>query len=160
MSRLATACRRLLPVAGLAALAACAEAPRASTNRVFFVDTQGGARQCTVPKDVTLAADRLTEVAMTVGNDGGWCGVSIARDGQPYAAGGVTARPQHGRVHVRTVGDVTRVDFFPDTGFAGTDSFIVAMVPGGHRMKVNVTVQPGATPAAATPPARAATPRT
>jgi hypothetical protein len=146
-----------LAVLGVLLLGACAqEQPRTSANRVFFVDTQGGAQVCTVPKDVALAADRVTEVSMTVGNDGGWCGISVAQGGKPYAAGGVTARPQHGRVHVRNVGDVSRVDYYPDGGFAGTDSFIVAMIPGGHRMRVAVTVQPGpastvAAPAAATP---------
>jgi hypothetical protein len=147
---------------GLAALAvatlgACTTPPPArSTARVFFVDTQGGARACTVPTSLALAADRVTDAQMTVGNDGGWCGVTVSQPGpRPYAAGLVSTRPQHGRVHVRTVGDVTRVDFYPDAGFVGTDSFTVTLLPGSHRLRVAVTVQPG--PAAAAPASAPAT---
>lgn len=154
MSRIATA-----GAAGLLLLlGACAEEARpvASTNRIFYVDTQGRAAGCTVPRSVSLNRESVTEAAMTLANDGGWCGISLAQDGKPYAAGGVSARPEHGRVHVRNVGDATRVDYFPDRGFTGTDSFIVALVPGGHRMKVNVTVQPGPNSTAAAAPPTAA----
>ena len=149
--------------AGLALLllGACEQARPVSGTRIFYVDTQGGAKVCTVPRDVSLAADRVTEVAMTVGNDGGWCGISLSRGGRPYAAGGVVDRAAHGRVEVRNVGDLTRVDFFPDRGFSGQDSFTVSLLPGGYRMKVNVTVQPGpasAAPAAETPPPAATPP--
>jgi hypothetical protein len=139
----------------LLVLGACAEQPRpqASGNRVFWVDTQGAARSCTVPASVGLNAQAVTEVAMTVVNDGGWCGVGVAQGGRPYQTFTVIARPEHGRVHVRNVGDATRVDYYPDRGFSGQDSFNVAMYPGGARMKVNVTVQPGTATTAVTPAA-------
>ncbi|MBX9701696.1 MAG: hypothetical protein K2X74_19840, partial [Acetobacteraceae bacterium] len=100
----------------LAALGACAEqaAPTASTRRVYFVDTQGQARTCTVPRDVRLTAGQETQAAMTLVNDGGWCGISVSQSGpRPYDASMLVQRPQHGRVHVRKVGDVTRVDYIP-----------------------------------------------
>ena len=137
----------------LLALGACEQARPYTGTRVFYADLQGGAKVCTVPRDVGLAADRVTEVAMTVVNDGGWCGISVSRGGRAYAAGTVVDRAEHGRVEVRNVGDVTRVDYFPDRGFSGSDSFAVSLLPGGHRMKVAVTVQPGSASAAATPAA-------
>jgi hypothetical protein len=146
--------------AGLLALAGCAQdrpAQTASTARVYAVDLQGGAKLCTVPDQLTLSADRPAEARMVVGNDGGWCGITVAQPGpRPYTAGLVANRPEHGRVHVRTVGDRTRVDYIPDRGFTGTDAFAVRMLPGNATMQVAVTVEPGtaaATPAAAAPAA-------
>ncbi|MBV1799594.1 hypothetical protein [Siccirubricoccus sp. G192] len=141
--------------AGLLALAGCAQdrpAQTASTARVYAVDLQGGAKLCTVPDQVNLSADRPAEARMVMGNDGGWCGITLAQPGpRPYTAGLVANRPEHGRVHVRTVGDRTRVDYIPDRGFTGTDAFAVRMLPGNAAMQVAVMVEPGT--AAATPTA-------
>jgi hypothetical protein len=136
----------------LGGLAACAEqaAPAASTRRVFLVDTQGQARTCTVPQRVALTPGQQAEAAMTVSNEGGWCGITVAQAGpRPYDAGMLVQRPQRGRVHVRRVGDVTRVDYIPDAGASGTDAFTVRMAPGNAALQVNVAIQGGATPAAA-----------
>jgi len=157
MTRLGGNWRALAPVVALAMLAGCVEQRAVPAARVFAVDLQGGARLCTVPQNVELSGDRPTEARMVIGNDGGWCGISIAQSGpKPYDAGLVTARPAHGRVHIRTVGDRTRVDYIPDRNFAGEDTFAVRMLPGGAQMRVAVTVQPGATPVSATTPATAA----
>lgn len=146
----------------LGGLAACAEqaAPTASTRRIYYVDTQGQARTCTVPQRVSLTPGQQTEATMTMSNEGGWCGISVSQSGpKPYDAGMLVQRPQHGRVNVRKVGDVTRVDYIPDARFAGTDAFSVRFAPGNPALQVAVTVQgtPGAaaaTPAAATPARR------
>lgn len=151
--------RALAPAAALALLAGCAQQPQVArpAARVYAVDLQGGAKVCTVPAEVALSAERPAEVRMVVGNDGGWCGISVSQPGpKPFSAGLVTDRPSHGRVHIRTVGDVTRVDYIPDQGFAGEDAFAVRLLPGGAQMRVAVTVQPGpasVTPAAAAPAA-------
>ncbi len=145
MRRMPGLARAGLPAAALAAaLAGCAEPTRtASTARTYFVDQQGRAQLCTVPGDVALSPDRPAEASMLVGNDGGWCGIEVSQPGpRPFAAGTVVARPAHGRLHIRTVGDVTRVDYIPDRGFAGSDRFAVAMVPGGAQLRVAVTVEP------------------
>ena len=159
---------RLLPLAARVALAACAEqgavtAPR-STTRVYAVDMQGQARLCNVTSPTEPAAGAAVEAKMTLGNDGGWCAVPVNRPGpQPYAAGLLTARAQRGNVTIHTVGDVTRLDYRPDTGFSGEDRFTVRLVPGDTEVKVAVTVQPVApvpapAAAAAPPAARPATP--
>lgn len=148
-----------------ALLAACAKPPgpaavTASRLPVYAVDLQGKAALCTVPNDQPRLTDgQQTEIAMTVGNDGGWCGASVSKPGpEPFDAGLLTARPANGRARVQSVGDYTRIDYIPDPGFVGTDSFTVRLLPGSTSVKLNVTVQavaaPAATPAAA--PAAAA----
>jgi hypothetical protein len=150
--------RGLALLAALAAVAAgCAkDAAPVSRNRVYYADQQGGATVCTVAKDVALTAGRQTETTMTVRNDGGWCGIPVSQPGpKPYDAGLLVERPQHGRVHVRKVGDITRVDYIPDAGYGGNDAFTVRVLPGNAALRVAVTVQPGpaTAAAAATPPA-------
>ena len=95
-------------------------------------------------KAVTLAADRVVDATMTMDNDGGWCGIATNRAGP----GLVTAKPAHGRLHVRKVGANTRVDYIPDRGFVGTDSFAVKLLPDQAELKVAATVQGAAAPQA------------
>jgi hypothetical protein len=123
-------------------LQACAEkpaAPRASGTPVFAADVTGGAKQCTVSKPVLKDGQDAT-ATMQVGNDGGWCGISVARDGKSYAAGLLTVPAAHGRVFIHPVGDATRIDYTPDRGFAGPDSFTVKLIPGYPVLRVTVTV--------------------
>lgn len=169
MIRVATPWRAFAAVAGLLALQACAPQQQAAAPagpRIYAVDLQGGARLCTVPA-VSLATDKPAEATMVVGNDGGWCGISVSQPGpKPFDAGLVTERPAHGRLNIHTVGNATRIDYTPDRGYAGPDAFAVRMVPGGATLKVAVTVQATepattqaaapATPPAATPPAQPA----
>jgi hypothetical protein len=170
MSRLVTPWRAFAAVAGLLALQACAPQQQAAAPagpRIYAVDLQGGARLCTVPA-ISLATDRPAETAIVVGNDGGWCGISVSQPGpKPFDAGLVTERPSNGRLNIHTVGSATRIDYTPDRGYAGPDAFAVRMVPGGGALKVAVTVQatepvatsaaaPATQPAAATAPAQPA----
>ena len=90
---------------------------------------------------MTLAADRSIEATMTMDNDGGWCGIATNRAGP----GLVTAKPSNGRLHVRKVGANTRVDYIPDRGFVGTDTFAVKLLPDQAELKVAATVQGSAT---------------
>jgi hypothetical protein len=155
------ALRGAMLLAGLGILAGCAQdvAAPTSRNRLYYADQQGGSALCTVPQRVSLTAGQQTDTTMTMRNDGGWCGIPVSQPGpKPYDAGLLVERPKHGRVHVRKVGDVTRVDFIPDAGFSGNDSFTVRVLPGNAALRVAVAVQPGpasaaVTPAAATPPA-------
>ncbi|MCQ4161738.1 cadherin-like domain-containing protein [Roseomonas sp. GC11] len=140
-----------------ALLAACAKsdgpAPTAASRLpVYAVDLQGKSSICTLPAEGPRLVDgQQAETTMTVGNDGGWCGVSVARPGpEPFDAGLLIARPAKGTVVVKAVGDYTRLDYVADAGFVGTDSFTVRLLPGSTSVKVNVTVQ-GVTPPAAAP---------
>ena len=146
--------RALAAVAGLVGLQACApqqQQAAAPGPRIYAVDVQGRSALCDVPQRVSLAAGRQTEAAMTLDNDGGWCGIATDRAGP----GLVAARPANGRVLVRKVGATTRVDYIPDRGFVGTDSFAVKLLPDQAELRVAATVQGSATQqqAAATPTA-------
>jgi hypothetical protein len=142
--------------AALALLAGCAQEQAASGpsgSRTYFVDVNGGAQLCQVPPKVELSAGQQAEATMVVKNDGGWCGIFVAQSGpRPYNAGLLVGRPEHGRVHVRKVGDRTRVDYIPDAGFGGEDKFTVRFLPGNPALRVMVTVQYTPPPAPPAPP--------
>ena len=147
-------------VAGVAALAGaglllagCDHGPGAPSRSglpVYSIDMQGGAKVCTVPA-VSLAAGQTAAAAITVGNDGGWCGILVHQDGpKPYDAGLLMTRPPHGTVTIHSVGDNTRIDYVPDARYAGPDSYVVSLLPGSAGLRVTVTVlAPGATAAPA-----------
>jgi hypothetical protein len=125
----------------------------ASGARVYSADMGGGARSCTVPK-LSLADGKPSEAPMTVGNDGGWCALTVAQsDGRPYDAGLLKQQPGHGKVLIHEVGDSTRIDYTPDPRFTGTDSFQVMLIPGDAVIRAAVTVvPPGGQQAAQTKP--------
>ena len=121
-------------------LQACANAPQpASSARVFQADMSGGAKNCVVPK-ITPAPGQATPVEVKVGNDGGWCGITVSDGGKPFSAGLLVTEPAHGKVVVHTVGDTTRIDYTPDVQYAGADSFTVRLIPGDATIATSVTV--------------------
>ena len=132
-------------------LAGCANnqaaGPAGSRLRVYAADVTGAAKVCDVPK-VTPVAGASSEAAIKVTNDGGWCGISVHQDGpKPFNAGLLMARPAHGEVTIHEVGDETRIDYTPDRGFAGSDTFVVKLIPGGATVHVAVAVASPARPA-------------
>jgi hypothetical protein len=128
------------PLAAVVLLAGCNAAPPPATGtRLFASDLSGGAKLCTVPT-ATVIDGKEVAATMTVGNTGGWCGITVAQGGKPYAVGLLTARAAHGAIFVHTVGDATRIDYTPDTGFTGSDTFTVKLIPGGGSLRVAVTV--------------------
>src|SRR3712207_2182653 len=128
---------------GLAGLQACAPQQQVAAPgpRIYAVDVQGRSALCDVPQKVSLAAGRPTEAAMTMDNDGGWCGIATDRAGP----GLVVAKPANGRLNVRKVGATTRVDYIPDRGFVGTDTFAVKLLPDQAELRVTANVQGSAT---------------
>jgi hypothetical protein len=121
-------------------LQGCAKpAQQAAGPRLFASDFQGAAKSCKAPKP-SLSPGKETMAAMSVGNDGGWCAISVADDGKSYAAGLLTESPAHGDVYIHPVGNETRIDYTPDTGFAGKDVFAVRLLPGNPMVRVAVTV--------------------
>jgi hypothetical protein len=125
-------------------LAGCAEqARRLRGVPVYSVDQRGAAKSCTAPEDKVLEPGSKTTLALTLGNDGGWCGLLISQPGdKPFSAGLITTLPAHGRVYVHTVGDSTRIDYTPERGYTGPDSYVLRLVPGDSTLTVNVTVTP------------------
>ena len=129
----------LLTGALVQACAPNAAAP-VSRLRVYAADVAGGAKTCFVPQ-ITPASGKTTETAMNLANDGGWCGLPVSQSGpKPYDAGLLTARPAHGTVTIHGVGDATRIDYTPDRGFTGTDSFSVKLLPGDATLRIAANV--------------------
>jgi hypothetical protein len=128
----------------VAMLPGCAEKPPAPTQphaRLFASDLQGAAKTCVVPK-LKLDTGKEVLASLQVSNDGGWCGITVAQDDKPYDAGLLTQAPEHGAVYIHPVGDATRIDYTPDLGFSGADSFVVRLLPGSPVLRITVTVAP------------------
>ena len=126
----------------LATLAAgCAQqATRQKGIAVYSVDQRGQARMCDATRDTTIEPGKTAEVAFKMSNDG-WCGVVVSQaNDKPFAAGLVKQMPAHGKLYVHTVGDSTRVDYTPDRGYLGPDSYVVRLVPGDSMLNAVVTV--------------------
>jgi hypothetical protein len=127
---------------GLAATALLASgcAPQvAGWNGIYNADVTGGAKACTAPVAFPQDGQGVAEQVQVV-NDGGWCGINASRGGLPFDSYLLIARPSHGNVFAHRVGANTRIDYTPDKGFAGTDSFAVRLLPGGATIQAAVTV--------------------
>ncbi len=81
---LATAATALL-------LQACAQQPSGPPPRVFAADMTGAAKVCTAPP-VTPTAGHTTDAAIKLGNDGGWCAITVNDNGRPFEAGSARHR--------------------------------------------------------------------
>jgi hypothetical protein len=125
-------------------LQACGKpGPAGSRLRVYAADVAGAAKTCEVP-NISPTAGQTTEASIKMVNDGGWCALTAHQGGpKPFEAGLLTTRPGHGNVLIHEVGDETRIDYTPDSGFAGADSFTVHLIPGDASVRVAVTVAPG-----------------
>lgn len=107
---------------------------------VYAADVTGAAKVCEA-SSITPGAGQAATATMKLGNDGGWCGILTHQAGpKPYGAGLLTTRPAHGTVTIHSVGDNTRIDYVPDRGYAGADSFTVKLLPGNEMVQVSVTV--------------------
>ena len=148
------------PLAAVLALSACAPKPpvlQASDPR-----NDGLAKVCTPTNPDTSKPGPYT-AAMAMSNDG-WCGVSaVDRSGKPFSFALVHVRPSHGRVFNQEVANVLRIEYTPDAGYSGPDSFTVTLrssqagaedVP----LAVSVNVERGDGPVAAAPATPAARP--
>lgn len=131
------------PIAAAVLASGCTQqqAPaQASSRPVYATDLAGGARVCTV-NSFSINPGRESVVNMTVGNDGGWCDIKVHQQGpEPYEAGLLAVQPNHGRVYIHEVGDDTRIDYTPDPGYAGPDTFTVTLLPGRSDLRTIVTV--------------------
>ncbi|MBV9252037.1 MAG: hypothetical protein JO227_22690 [Acetobacteraceae bacterium] len=126
-----------------ALLQGCAERPAPVQHaRVFAADMTGAAKTCTVSKVETKDGEE-TAATMQVASNGGWCAITITRNGKPFDAGLLVTRPEHGTVFIHPVGDDTRIDYTPVRGYAGPDLFTVKLIPGDPAIRTLVTVVAG-----------------
>jgi hypothetical protein len=129
---LATAATALL-------LQACAQQPSGPPPRVFAADMTGAAKVCTAPP-VTPTAGHTVDAAIKLGNDGGWCAITVNNNGRPFDAGLLASSAEHGKVLIHTVGNDTRIDYTPAARYAGADAFTVRLLPGDAMIRVTATV--------------------
>ncbi len=104
------------------------------------------AKSCTVaPFKVTNGG--TADIAMTVSNEGGYCAATLTADnGKPFDAPLVPVLPEHGTPRVVKYNGKTSVEYTPDTGYVGHDSFVVHLLeqgaPGHTTLNLSVTVVP------------------
>jgi hypothetical protein len=118
-------------------LQGCAKQP--TWNGIYAIDAAGGARTCVAPP-VALADGQAGLVQIQVSNEGGWCGETLSHNGAAYDSYLAVTSPVHGRVFAHHVGNNTRIDYTPDRGYVGTDSFAIRLIPGNAVFQAAVTV--------------------
>jgi hypothetical protein len=81
----------------------------------------------------TVKDGGTADVTMTLSNEGGYCAATLtAKDGQPFAAGLVPVTPLHGIPRVVKYNGKTSVEYSPQQGYIGHDSFIVKLIVRGQ----------------------------
>ncbi|HTZ70338.1 MAG TPA: hypothetical protein VMB71_06785 [Acetobacteraceae bacterium] len=71
-------------------------------------------------------------VTMKVSNEGGYCAATLtATNGEPYDAPLVPVMPQHGTPRVVKYNGKTSVEYTPNDGYMGHDSFVVHLLERG-----------------------------
>jgi hypothetical protein len=103
------------------------------------------ARLCTVAP-FSVKTGGTADVAMVVSNEGGYCAATLTADsGQPYDAPLVHVEPLHGIDHIVKYNGKTSVEYTPQPGYVGHDSFVARLIergqPGYTTLNVSVTVQ-------------------
>ena len=82
---------------------------------------------------------------MRVSNEGGYCAATLtAASGQPFDAPLVPVLPRHGTPRIVKYDGKTSVEYTPETGYVGADSFTVHLIvkgqPNDTTLNVSVTV--------------------
>ena len=136
----------LAAVAAVVALQGCATTPPPPPPGEDL--NLGMAKSCEFTP-VTLALGGSGSSTITMSNDG-WCAVRVTEpDGQPFALGLMSQRPEHGRVLIERIGGQTRLEYTPNPGYAGADRFTAALRPRetgvqDSRLQVAINVSRGA----------------
>jgi hypothetical protein len=137
MKHIRSTTARLCLAASTLLLQGCAN--QGAWDGIFTVDRTGGAKTCVAP--TASPPDGASIVAqIQMNNDGGWCGLLLNRGRVAYDSYLMVTRPTHGEILAHHVGTNTRIDYTPDAGFAGTDSFAVRLIPGNAVIQGAVTV--------------------
>jgi hypothetical protein len=106
---------------------------------IFTIDTQGGAKTC-VASNAAPPDGQAVLAQMQVSDEGGWCGILANHNGAAFDSYLMEIRPSHGTIYAHHVGNNTRIDYTPETGFVGTDRFSVRLIPGNAVIESAVTV--------------------
>jgi hypothetical protein len=86
------------------------------------------------------------DVIMSVSSEGGYCAATLTTEGGvPFAAPLVPVTPLHGISRVVRYNGKTSVEYAPQPGFVGHDSFIVKLIvrgkPGYTTLNMSVSVK-------------------
>ena len=107
---------------------------------------------------VAIAPTGSGTAKMSVRSDDGSCAIKVAQpDNTAYGSFVLTGLPDHGKAFIYNYYNATYITYTATTAYAGGDHFVVSMIPGQGKPRVNlavdVTVQAGV---GVTPPPAAA----
>ena len=107
---------------------------------------------CDVPV-FGVADGGITPLTMRVSNEGGYCAARlVASNGKPFDSYLLPIEPEHGTAKITRYDGKTSLEYTPNTGYVGKDSFTTKLIIKGRdrytTLTVNVTVQAPGTPAA------------
>ena len=153
--RVVTIC---LTAAGLLAGCATKPLPQAQTvapNPFGYLKRSAGCK----PGPVTKTPEGQA-VSIATRSDDGICGVTVSQPGDgAYASFLLTTLPLHGKGFIYNYNKQTYVNYTADPDYAGPDSFVASLVPGGGKprtmLKVDLTVDNTGVAPPAPPPAAA-----
>jgi len=138
-------------LAGCATTTGSVSAPAGSPNPFGYLKTSA---VCTTTP-VTAGADGQLSTTMTVRSDDGLCELKVSQPGGgAYASFGVDPVPEHGKALIYDLDSDTHITYTPTLGYAGTDEFVVTLIPiaGGARQHLKVSVKVDATGVVAAKP--------
>ncbi len=103
------------------------------------------AAQCSV-SPFSVKDGGTADVTMSVSSEGGYCAATLVTEGGvPFAAPLVPVAPLHGIPRVVRYNGRTSVEYTPQPGFVGHDSFVVKLIvrgkPGYTTLNLSVTVK-------------------
>ena len=103
------------------------------------------AQRCTVTP-FTVKDGGSADVGMSLSNEGGYCAATLLSEGGvPFATFLVPVPPLHGIPRVIPYNGKTSVEYAPQPGFTGHDSFIVKLIlhgrPGYTTLNMSVDVK-------------------
>lgn len=102
----------------------------------------GRAKSCESTRAGRYSADAGTLVALTMSNEGGWCGKFYSQEGAPFTGGNIIEAPAHGEARVRHFRTRSVIEYRPAPGYVGSDRFTATLTPGNGTYIEEVTVRP------------------
>ena len=130
-----------VPSPGVAQAAAAPAADPAPTGPARR-RVSGRAKSCESTRAGRYSSDAGTLVALTMSNEGGWCGKFYSQEGVPFTGGNIIDAPTHGEARVRHLRTRSVIEYRPVPGYVGSDRFTATLTPGNGTYIEEVVVRP------------------
>ena len=97
---------------------------------------------CTLTHTPFSMDDQNPVLRVNMLNTGRYCGFTVSNDRRPAEGSGrITEQPAHGQARIRRIAGAAHIQYRPEPGFTGQDSFRATLGPGSPLFTVVATVQ-------------------